>query len=58
MSNEDETNLLLCPKSSKVLIQRGWKNVYEIDSVKAIAALTVIFNANKNKEDNTLTNML
>lgn len=41
--NGDETNFQLCPKNSKVLSEKGNKNVYEIDHAQAKSCLTVMF---------------
>lgn len=41
--NGDETNFLLCPQTKKVLAPKGSRNVYEVDSGQAKAALTVMF---------------
>lgn len=41
--NGDETNFLLWPKNTKVLAEKGAKNVYEVDGGAAKSALTVMF---------------
>lgn len=46
--NGDETNFQLCPKNSKVLSEKGNKNVYEIDHAQAKTCLTVMFTFSAN----------
>lgn len=46
--NGDETCFLLGPKETKVLAERGAKNVYEIDRAVAKANLTVMFTFSAN----------
>ncbi|CAK1603693.1 unnamed protein product [Parnassius mnemosyne] len=41
--NGDETNFLLCPKTSKVLALKGTRDVYEVDNAPAKCGLTVMF---------------
>ncbi|KAJ0169285.1 hypothetical protein K1T71_015169 [Dendrolimus kikuchii] len=41
--NGDETNFQLCPKNTKVLAEKGCKNVYEVDHAQAKSCLTVMF---------------
>ncbi|CAH2208581.1 jg15875 [Pararge aegeria aegeria] len=46
--NGDETNFLLCPKTSKVLALKGTRDVYEIDNAPAKCGLTVMFTFSAN----------
>ncbi|KAJ8952744.1 hypothetical protein NQ318_008058 [Aromia moschata] len=41
--NGDETAFMLCPKKSKIVAQKGSKDVYEVDTASAKSNLTVMF---------------
>ncbi|KAF9417166.1 hypothetical protein HW555_005677 [Spodoptera exigua] len=41
--NGDEMHFQLCPKNTRVLAEKGCKNVYEVDHAQAKSCLTVMF---------------
>lgn len=47
--NVDETNIRLCPKSTKVIAMKGWKNIYEVSpgpeksTVTFLGKTTILF---------------